>query len=389
MRLIIFFLAILFSNHLIAQRYLTPIFSETETTSDIQYGSATNYQGSTETLLLDFYEPKNDTENNRPLIIYAHGGGFTDANQTKELIHIVAYCDSMARRGYAVASIDYRLDESISNRAVINAMHDMKAAVRFFKKEMDTYKIDTALIFVGGESAGAVTALNTSYISKPSETSYPLTMPLADDSSLEGNSGNPGFSSNVRATLCYCGGTATVLNDLMFSTDAMETSNDPPILQVHGTADPLIPIANALEVFVRATEVEIPILFYTMEGATHCPWFFPLDNSWEYLDTLIDYTVPFLYAAILETTPTSDLVEISNEMKIFPNPTYGNVTLGVGERMLENCDLEIYNSLGQVVFWEKKTIHNRVSFELKVPKGIYFFRIKNEEVEGVVRFNIF
>jgi len=129
MRLMIIFIQLFFTTILCGQRYLSPIFSEIKITSDIEYGSAVNYENTEESLLLDFYEPKNDIESRRPLIIYAHGGGFTNTTQTKELTHIKAYCDSMARRGY------------------------MKAAVRFFKKEMNTYKIDTSLIFVGGESA--------------------------------------------------------------------------------------------------------------------------------------------------------------------------------------------------------------------------------------------
>jgi acetyl esterase/lipase len=82
--------------------------------------------------LCDFYDPALDTMPLRPMVIYVHGGGFIDTNQSKSLIHIAAFCDSLARRGYAAAAINYRLDTSISNRAVINAMHDAKAAVRFF-----------------------------------------------------------------------------------------------------------------------------------------------------------------------------------------------------------------------------------------------------------------
>ena len=149
---------VLLATTMFGQRFIDPIFEAIEVHSDVVYGNAMNYQGVSQDLLLDFYEPVGDVAEKRPLIIYAHGGGFTDTNQTKELVHIAAFCDSMARRGYVVASIDYRLDESISNRSVINAMHDMKAAVRYFKKEMLTYAIDTSLIFVAGESAGAVTA---------------------------------------------------------------------------------------------------------------------------------------------------------------------------------------------------------------------------------------
>ncbi|MEN8793182.1 MAG: hypothetical protein ABF294_01850 [Flavobacteriales bacterium] len=52
-----------------AQRYLTPVFSSTTVSSNIQYGSSTNYRGNTQNLLLDFYEPTGDIATERPLVI--------------------------------------------------------------------------------------------------------------------------------------------------------------------------------------------------------------------------------------------------------------------------------------------------------------------------------
>lgn len=176
-----------------AQRYLSPIFPSSTSQLNIQYGSNLDYIGNSKNLLLDFYEPSGDTISKRLILIYVHGGGFTDTNQSKSLIHIIAFADSMACRGYTVASINYRLDTSISNRAVINAMLDAKAAVRFFRANASLYKIDTNLIFMGGESAGAITSLTTTYVNTSVEVAYPNTLPLTNDNSVEGNSGLPRF----------------------------------------------------------------------------------------------------------------------------------------------------------------------------------------------------
>jgi len=223
------------------QRYLYPVFNTVNTTSNLTYGNALTYQNQIQVLKLDFYEPAGDTESKRPLIIYMHGGGFTDINQTKTLPHIIMFCDSFARRGYAVASIDYRLDTSISNRAVINAMYDARAAIRFFKAYASTYKIDIAKVFMGGESAGAISSLNVNYIDQPGELLYPPVAPYNTNGTVEGNSGNPGYSSKTTATLCFCGGTKTVSSDPLFDTTAMQPSNL-PLLQLHGTSDPVIPV---------------------------------------------------------------------------------------------------------------------------------------------------
>jgi len=369
-----------------SQRYLTSIFSETEKTTDVEYGAAVDYQGNNQTLLLDFYEPKDDNIDQRPLIIYAHGGGFTDQAQTKSLIHIVAYCDSMARKGYTVASIDYRLDSTICNRAVINAMHDMKAAIRFFKKEQAFYKIDVSQIFLAGESAGAITALTSNYINQDSETGFPPTLPMSNDSSVEGNSGNSGFSSEARATLCFCGGTATVLNDLMFDSSSIQTNLDPPLLQVHGTADPLIPITKALDVAIRANNLNLPSLFYPLSGATHCPWFFPLENSWAYLDTLIGLSVPFLYAAISETTSFDTYENDMDEVKVYPNPSLGIIHFELTEMNQTDFEIKIINSVGQSVYRSKRNAKEKnFSIETDLPQGIYFIIVSSLKGKKVVK----
>ncbi len=347
--LLVFLLSTLSSN---GQRYLKQIFPTSTSSLNIQYGSNTNYKGNTEILELDFYEPSGDTLSKRPLIIYVHGGGFVDTNQSKSLLHIVAFADSMARRGYTVANVNYRLDTSISNRAVINAMHDAKAAVRFFRANAQQYKIDPDFIFIGGESAGAITSLTTTYINNLSEVSFPSTLPLSTDNSVEGSSGNPGFSSKIKATLCFCGGTKTIINEALFDTTAID-AGDSPILFVHGTNDQLIHVAQSLEIAKRVTNLGIPNLFYTLPGAGHCPWFFPLQNSWTYLDTLVNYTVPFLYACVQPNSITNNTSK-GSRLKIYPNPCSDYVTLQIDELHSHTGELKILDIKG--IIQEKKTV---------------------------------
>jgi len=358
-----------------SQRYLSPVFPSSTSSLDIQYGSNLNYKGNTENLLLDFYEPIGDTLSKRPLLIYVHGGGFTDTNQNKSLNHIVAFADSLARRGYTVASINYRLDTSISNRAVINAMHDTKAAVRFFRANASLYKIDTNLIFMGGESAGAITSLTTTYINTSAEVSFPNTLPLTNDNSVEGNSGHPGFSSEVKATLCFCGGTYTILKEPLFDTAAIN-SGDQPILLIHSTHDFFIPVSNALEIAQRVTNLGIPNLFYTMPGAGHCPWIYPLPNSWSYLDTLIEYSVPFLYACVQQSTSINNHSKIQN-LKIYPNPTADLAIIQIDNSFSQSADLFIRGIIGNLK--EKKSVeivNGTIILDLKnYQNGLYLLEL--------------
>lgn len=359
-------------GNIYSQRYLNPVFGATTITKNITYGNALTYQHVSKALKLDVYEPANDTLLQRPIIIYMHGGGFTDTNQTRSFPHIAMLCDSFARRGYMVASLDYRLDSSISNRAIINAMHDARAAVRFFKASAEIFKIDTSHIYLGGESAGAINALNVNYIDHVNELSYPPVAPYSDVNTVEGNSGNPGYSSKTKATLCFCGGTKTVLLDPVFDTSVIQ-SEDPKLLQLHGTSDPIIPVQYALEIANRALHVGVPQLFKPLAGATHCPWFWTLPNWQAYLDTLVRYTSAYLYRDLVLNV--KEEASSGNTISIFPNPFSSLTTLRVSTAMT-NATLCMYDLNNR----EVRKINHLSGHDITLQRdnlqsGIYFIRL--------------
>src|SRR5687767_8522147 len=88
-------------------RYISPIFSADNVTSNIQYGNNVTYTGSAQNLQLDIYQPTGDTVSARPLIIIAHGGSFLFGSKTGP--DVVPFCHDFAKMGYVVASINYRL----------------------------------------------------------------------------------------------------------------------------------------------------------------------------------------------------------------------------------------------------------------------------------------
>ena len=107
-------------------------------------------------------------EAKRKMIFYlAHGGYFLfgDKNEFSE------EAVTLAKAGYVVASINYRLidvesSDTASMKAVIDAIHDIRAAVRYFFRDAKTvnkYGIDTDRIAIGGYSAGAVASLHYAY----------------------------------------------------------------------------------------------------------------------------------------------------------------------------------------------------------------------------------
>ncbi len=96
-------------------------------------------------LHLDLYRPKNATKPT-PLVIWVHGGGWRGGSKK-------GACPALAllQRGYAVASVEYRL----SGEAIFPAaIEDCKAAVSFLRLHAKEYKLDPKRFGAWGASAG-------------------------------------------------------------------------------------------------------------------------------------------------------------------------------------------------------------------------------------------
>lgn len=216
-------------------RYKTEIFDAYTLVPQVPYGMNTNVRGIPQPLFMDIYMPPPvlDTVTSRPLIITAFGGSF--AYGDKKSPDLVLMIEKYTKMGYVCASFDYRLlyeslppDQFMALKAVLRAVQDGKAAIRYLKKNASMYGIDTNRIGIIGVSAGGFIALHNQFLDKPEElTGYMTPAQLDSMGGLEGNSGNPGFSSKVNTIVNLCGalGKASWMdNDLV------------PIYSMHGTA---------------------------------------------------------------------------------------------------------------------------------------------------------
>ncbi len=96
-------------------------------------------------LVLDLYRPK-QFDGKLPLVIWVHGGGWRGGskNGVNRQLGLVA-------RGYAVASVGYRL----SGEAIFPAaIEDCKAAVSYLRLHADKYQLDPDRFGAWGSSAG-------------------------------------------------------------------------------------------------------------------------------------------------------------------------------------------------------------------------------------------
>jgi acetyl esterase/lipase len=231
-------------------RYRDAIFPTADVSSDLTYGSAPDLAGAPVTLKLDLYQPAGDTVAERPAVVYVHGGGFTAGSKAAG----AAFATFFARRGYVAVSIDYRLLSAdgcggqptpppICETAAQAAQHDAQAAVRWLRRHAATYRIDPDRIAIAGGSAGAVTSLLVGWRSED-----------------PGTSGNPGFSSAVRAVASISGGVPT---------NAFIGAGDAPVIVFHGTADTTVPYAWAASNAAAVLQAGLPVVFRPFEGAGH------------------------------------------------------------------------------------------------------------------------
>lgn len=232
---------------------------------------------------LDLYIPDGMTERT-PLIIWIHGGGWLGGDKAlNQNGHQLRY----ARRGYAVASINYRL----SGEAIFPAqIHDSKAAIRWLRANASTYNLDPARFGVWGSSAGGHLAA--------------LVGTSAENADLEGNiGGNTNRSSRVQAVADWYGPTNFLLMDTQLKSqpgcgsgnhddaDSAEsrlvgcpiqscpaavqranpmtylTADDPPFFIQHGTADCTVPTGQS------------QIFFDLLTGAGHDASYVPIVSA--------------------------------------------------------------------------------------------------------------
>jgi acetyl esterase/lipase len=236
-------------------RYRDPVFSAVTKISDLQYGSAPDLANNPVALKLDLYEPAGDTAAERPAVIWVHGGGYFGGD--KSLGPAAILSETFAKLGYVAVSINYRLlapercDAAggvapACFSAAVEAVHDGQAAVRWLRANAAAYHIDPYRIGIGGESAGAITATGVG---------------LSAD--RPGDSGNPGYRSDVGAWVSISGGVPG---------GVFVDSSDAPGFLFSGTADTTVPYHWSVETASAMERAGVPVVFKTLEGAGHVPW---------------------------------------------------------------------------------------------------------------------
>lgn len=129
------------------------------------YSNANDFIGTPTSLAYNFVAPQSDTMKYRPFILFLHEGAFIYGNLTNEL----GKAKLMSRKGYAAASIDYRLgfhggsesnacggDNKELFQAIYRSVQDTYSALYYFTNHANDFGIDPGQIILAGSSAGGI-----------------------------------------------------------------------------------------------------------------------------------------------------------------------------------------------------------------------------------------
>ena len=259
---------------------MSVIVSAEQTESKVSAGEVIFEQGIEYTnpddqhLQLNLARPKDRKETERsPAVLCIHGGGFRAGKRERW----DKLCQQLADRGYVAATATYRLAPKYQFPA---AVHDVKAAVRWLRKNADKYQIDPNRIGVVGDSAGGHLA---QFLGVTSE----VTM-------FEGTDGNGTLPVNVTCVVNYYGPSdftksygksvdAAEVLPLWLGGDAVKehrrhiiasplywvTPNAAPTLLIHGTEDKYVAHEQAVWMYDKLKGAEVDVELLTLQGAGH------------------------------------------------------------------------------------------------------------------------
>ncbi|EDY83479.1 hypothetical protein VDG1235_3106 [Verrucomicrobiia bacterium DG1235] len=225
---------------------------------------------------LDLYLPANN-QTPAPLIVWTHGGAWRGG--TKDSVGI----EAMTERGWAIASVEYRLSTEAPFPALI---HDIKAAIRYLRANAAELHLDPNTFVIAGDSAGGHLAA--------------LVGLSSHDPYLEGTLGaHLDTSSDIQAVVALFGAhnLTTILSQstphgLNVRAPALElllggpiadtkeaavlaspihyvSEHSCPVFIMHGDQDPQMPVNQSLELWGKCKELGIPTHLEIIRGGAH------------------------------------------------------------------------------------------------------------------------
>jgi acetyl esterase/lipase len=240
------------------------VFRRYQITPHITYWKANNWEAK-----LDIYRRRDMTTPNRTLI-YIHGGGWTDGSKEQSSLAFLPYL----QMGWNVVNVEYRLARvSLAPAAV----EDSLCALRWVHRYAAQYSIDTTRLVITGGSAGSHLALMAG-MAPPSagldrQCPGPENLKVAAIINwygitdvvdvMEGPNTKP-YGVMWLGSMLNRKEIAKHVSPLTYVRQGI-----PPVLTIHGDADPTVPYSHAVRLREALEKAGVPNELVTVPGGAH------------------------------------------------------------------------------------------------------------------------
>lgn len=376
-------------------RYINDVFTSVQKTT-VNYAPTVGHLGNAMMLAMDVYEPQGDNLSARPAVVLAHGGSFVLGDRSQ----MQTWCELLAKKGYVAVSIQYRLypffqlgfpDSLDIFDTAVKAVGDMRAAVRYLREDAATtnqFRIDANNIFIGGYSAGAVTALHYGYLDEDDDIPAFLQTIIDNNGGLEGVSGtasNKTYGSSAKAIVNMSGGLYRKewIDAEELPLTSIHGTNDATVNYVYGLAAGIAFLEGSSLLHERAESIGLWNFLETVPGAGHTDLYSGGAQYQTYLDTFWNRTSLLLESLSCALVDANEATLAAEPWSVFPNPNAGNSFTVQLPASLETADLKVFDLLGNTVLEMKNIQRQAVIPMTNLPRGTYMVQIQNSAHPGL------
>lgn len=236
-------------------------------------------QRETGALKLDLFLPAQQ-KGPTPLVVYVHGGGWDAGYRTLDAdpgLSEALAAQSLLERGYAVATVDYRLTGVAQYPAQVI---DVADAVRWLQQRSGQWGLDADRVGLWGASAGAHLVSQLGAVAgDPSKPGGGLTGVRAvvdwfgpTDMTAEAQAAHPNlqeYAFRVVTQLLGCMPSACPEKAAVASPVRNISGDEPPFLIQQGTADSLVPLEQSLDFARDLRRMGVPAEMHPYQGLDH------------------------------------------------------------------------------------------------------------------------
>jgi len=192
--------------------------------------------------VLDILQPRVASKEKRPGVIVIHGGGWV--NGTKEQ-QVESYCLRYLEKGFVVCNVEYRLAKAATAPAAVT---DVLNAAHWFEDHARKYNVDTKRIVVTGGSAGGHLSLMVGMTPKSAKLGPPAKVAAVVNfygiTDVADQLGGPHMKEYAVTWLPEQQGRLEMASRVSPMTYVRKGL--PPILTIHGDADPTVPYEHGV-----------------------------------------------------------------------------------------------------------------------------------------------